>query len=111
MPVSGRRRFPSCPARAPWHARYPVSCISYNDPELIIVAGGGVEAGDLRFDPMREALSEGQFNSLGDGTKLVVESSGDVIWARGAACVVLSEFFRSPLQSGGPSALTLAETG
>lgn len=81
------------------------------NPELIIVAGEGVEAGDLRFDPMRKALSEGRFDSLGADTKLVVESSGDVMWARGAACVVLSEFFRSPLHSGRPSPVTLGETG
>ena len=81
------------------------------NPELIIVAGEGVEAGDLRFDSMREALSEGQFDSLGTDTKLVVESSGDMMWARGAACVVLSEFFRSPLHRGRPSAIPLGGTG
>lgn len=81
------------------------------NPELIIVAGEGVEAGDLRLDPMREALSEGRFDSLGTNTKLVVESSGDATWARGAACVVLSEFFRSPLHRGRPSAVLLGEAG
>jgi len=81
------------------------------NPELIIVAGEGVDAGDFRLDPMRQALRDGQFDSLGTDTKLVVESSGDVTWARGAACVVLSEFFRSPLQRGRPAAVSLGETG
>jgi predicted NBD/HSP70 family sugar kinase len=81
------------------------------NPELIIVAGEGVEAGDLRLDPMREALREGRFDSLGTDTKLVVESSGDVTWARGAACVVLSEFFRSPLHRGRPAPVALSKTG
>ncbi|VAW04826.1 hypothetical protein MNBD_ACTINO01-753 [hydrothermal vent metagenome] len=80
------------------------------NPELIIVAGEGVEAGDLRLDPMREALREGRFDSLGSDTKLVVESSGDVTWARGAACVVLSEFFRSPLHRGRPAPVSMGET-
>ncbi len=81
------------------------------NPELIIVAGEGVEAGDLRLGPMREALREGRFDSLGTDTKLVVESSGDVTWARGAACVVLSEFFRSPLHRGRPTPVALGKTG
>ncbi len=81
------------------------------NPELIIVAGEGVEAGHLRLDPMREALRKGRFDSLGADTKLVVESSGDVTWARGAACVVLSEFFRSPLHRGRPAPVALGKTG
>ncbi len=81
------------------------------NPELIIVAGEGVDAGDLRLDPMRQALREGQFDSLGSSTKLVVEASGDVTWARGAACVVLSEFFKSPLHRGRPAAMSLGESG
>jgi hypothetical protein len=60
---------------------------------------------------MRQALREGQFDSLGSDTRLVVESSGDVTWARGAACVVLSEFFRSPLDRGRPAAISLGEAG
>ncbi len=75
------------------------------NPELIVVAGEGVAAGNWRLEPMREALLENQFDSLGSGTRLVVESAGDVTWARGAACVVLSEFFKSPLQRGRPVAV------
>lgn len=81
------------------------------NPELIIVAGEGIEAGDWRLDSMRQALREGQFDSLGANTKLVVESAGDVTWARGAACVVLSEFFKSPLHRARPGAVSLNETG
>lgn len=81
------------------------------NPELVIVAGEGVEAGEWRLGPMRQALSDGQFDSLGADTKLVVESSGDVTWARGAACVVLSEFFKSPLHSGRPAVVTLGAAG
>ena len=74
------------------------------NPELLIVAGEGVAAGSFRLGPMRTALEESRFDSLGSGTRLVVESAGDVTWARGAACVVLSEFFRSPLRRGRPVA-------
>jgi len=74
------------------------------NPQLIIVAGEGVEAGEWRLEPMRRALRESQFDTLGAGTRLVVESAGDITWARGAACVVLGEFFKSPLHQDRPSA-------
>jgi predicted NBD/HSP70 family sugar kinase len=72
------------------------------NPQLIILAGEGVEAGVWRLEPMRQALQRAQFDSLGSSTKLVVESAGDITWARGAACVVLSEFFKSPLHRDRP---------
>lgn len=94
-----------------WLGTGLATIVNLLNPELIIVAGEGVDAGDLRLDPMREALREGRFDSLGIDTKLVVESSGDVTWARGAACVVLSEFFRSPLHRGRPAPVALGRTG
>jgi predicted NBD/HSP70 family sugar kinase len=75
------------------------------NPEMIIVAGEGVEAGGWRLDPMRQALVDNQYDSLGSKTQIVVESAGDITWARGAACVVLSEFFRSPIHRGRPVAV------
>ncbi len=68
------------------------------NPELIIVGGEGVCAGEWRFGPMREAVRAYAFNSLADRLKIVVEPSGDETWARGAACVVLGELFKPPVQ-------------
>jgi predicted NBD/HSP70 family sugar kinase len=73
------------------------------NPQLVIVAGEGVEAGHWRLDPMRRALDEARFESLGAEMRLVVESAGDIAWARGAACVVLGEFFKSPLHQERPA--------
>lgn len=73
------------------------------NPQLLIVAGEGVEAGHWRLDPMRRALHEARFESLGDDMRLVVELAGDITWARGAACVVLGEFFKSPLHQARPA--------
>jgi len=74
-------------------------------PQLVIVAGEGVEAGEWRLEPMRQALREAEVGPLPGGTKLVVESAGDVAWARGAACVVLGDFFKSPLHQDRPTAV------
>jgi predicted NBD/HSP70 family sugar kinase len=73
------------------------------NPQLLIVAGEGVEAGEWRLAPMRRALREARFDSLGEDMRVVVESAGDTTWARGAACVVLSEFFKSPLHRRPPT--------
>lgn len=69
------------------------------NPELLIIAGEGVAAGDWRLTPLREALQAHVFNGLADTLEIVVEPSGDETWARGAACVVLGELFRSPVGS------------
>jgi hypothetical protein len=59
---------------------------------------------------MRRAIEDLRFESIGAGMRLAVESAGDVTWARGAACVVLGEFFKSPLHQDRP-ARTEAATG
>lgn len=71
-------------------------------PELVIVGGEGVSAGHWRLDPMREALAEHAFDDLASRIHLVVEPAGDEAWARGAACLVLGELFKSPLHERSP---------
>jgi len=67
-------------------------------PQLIVLAGEGLVAGEARLGPMREALEQHTFAGLRGQTRLVVEPSGDVAWSRGAACVVLGELFKHPFQ-------------
>lgn len=67
------------------------------NPQLVIVGGEGVRAGEWRLEPMREAIHEHTFNGLADDLEIVIEPSGDETWARGAACVVLGELFKSPV--------------
>lgn len=67
------------------------------NPHLVIVGGEGVRAGEWRFGPMREALRAHAFNGLADELEVVLEPAGDETWARGAACVVLGELFKSPV--------------
>jgi predicted NBD/HSP70 family sugar kinase len=69
------------------------------NPQLVIVGGEGVRAGEMRLAPMRAAISENAFRGLADQLDIVIEPSGDVTWARGAACLVLGELFKSPMHS------------
>lgn len=66
-------------------------------PELIIVGGEGVAAGQWRLDPMRQAFADHAFDRVAQQTELIIEPAGDETWARGAACVVLGELYKSPL--------------
>lgn len=70
------------------------------NPQLVIVGGEGVRAGEWRFGPMREALRAHVFDGLADELEIIIEPSGDETWARGAACVVLGEIFKSPVHKG-----------
>lgn len=66
-------------------------------PSLIIISGEGVIAGDFRLKPMFEALRQHTFNGLLDNVQLVVKSTDDQSWARGAAGLVVGKLFESPL--------------
>jgi predicted NBD/HSP70 family sugar kinase len=67
------------------------------NPQLVIIAGEGVEAGEWRFRPMRQAIQQYAFDGLANDVEIYVEPSGDVAWARGAATLVLDELFKSPV--------------
>ena len=66
-------------------------------PEMIIVGGEGVRAGEWRLEPMRAAFKAHAFADLDSQARLVIEPAGDQTWARGAACVVLGEMFAAPM--------------
>jgi len=75
------------------------------NPQLVIVGGEGVRAGKWRLEPMREAIREQVFDGLEEGLQVAIEPSGDETWARGAACVVLGEIFKSPVYQSSEMAL------
>lgn len=66
-------------------------------PEMLIISGEGLIAGDHRLQPMMDALRRYAFNGLLDDVRLVIEPTDDQAWARGAASLVLSKVFESPL--------------
>lgn len=69
--------------------------INLFNPGMIIVSGEGVRAGDLLFDPMREAISRHAFSGLDKEVTLQIEPLLDESWARGAACLVLHKIFET----------------
>lgn len=71
--------------------------INLLNPQLVIIGGEGVQAGEWRLQPMRQAIQKHAFDGLAEDVKFVIEPSGDEVWARGAACVVLGEIFKSPV--------------
>lgn len=71
--------------------------INMLNPELIIVSGEGTIAGNYRIQPMLDAMKKYTFNGLLDDVKVVIEPTDDRAWARGAASLVISKMFESPI--------------
>jgi glucokinase-like ROK family protein len=76
--------------------------INVFNPRLVIITGEGISAGSLLFDPMREAIQRYSFAGLDKDAEIVIQQWGDDAWARGAASLVLQEFFRAPVSSAEP---------
>jgi predicted NBD/HSP70 family sugar kinase len=68
------------------------------NPSLVIVGGEGAHVLDLLLPSLRETLARHCFADLFEGVDLVVEPWGDDAWARGAAGLMLDEFFHPPKQ-------------
>ena len=67
------------------------------NPRLVILSGEGTLAGSLRSDAALAAMQERTFADLDRDVEFVVDSTDDVSWARGAACIVLGERFSAPI--------------
>ncbi|MDB5082662.1 MAG: hypothetical protein JWP00_4586 [Chloroflexi bacterium] len=70
------------------------------NPQLVLLSGSGAVAGSILFDPMHEALKAHTFSRLADQMRMTTETAGDESWARGAASLVLRQFFLSPVNNG-----------
>jgi N-acetylglucosamine repressor len=67
------------------------------NPRLVILSGEGAQAGPLRLDAALAAARERAFGGLAEDAEFVVDTTDDLAWARGAACIVLGELFSSPI--------------
>jgi N-acetylglucosamine repressor len=73
------------------------SLVNILNPELLIINGEAACAGHWYFEPMEAALRAHAFDGLADSLRILTEPGGNEMWARGAACVVLSALFTSPV--------------
>jgi predicted NBD/HSP70 family sugar kinase len=71
--------------------------INVLSPQLIIISGEGVRAGDFLFEPMYTSLDKYIMPGLVEDTEIRIDVWDDDAWARGAAGLVLRELFESPI--------------
>lgn len=71
--------------------------INILNPALVIISGEGTIAGEYRLQPMMDSLKKYTFDGLLNDVKIVVEPTDDQAWARGAASLVISKVFESPI--------------
>jgi predicted NBD/HSP70 family sugar kinase len=74
--------------------------INVLSPELIIISGEGIRAGDLLFSPMKAEITRHVMPGLAEDTEIRFDTWEDDAWARGAAGLVLLELFKSPIERG-----------
>ncbi len=86
------------------------SVVNLLSPDLIIVSGEGVAAGEFRLAPMRAALQQHTFAGLCDQVEIKIVPTDDQAWARGAASLVMSKVFASPYGAGTAQMLTSRAT-
>jgi len=66
------------------------------NPEKIIIAGEGVRAGALLFEPMQKMIKAHTTPEMYETLQIVIQKWQDTDWARGAASLVLQELYKSP---------------
>jgi predicted NBD/HSP70 family sugar kinase len=72
------------------------------NPEKIIIAGEGVRAGALLFEPMQKMIKAHTTPQMNETLQIVIQKWQDTDWARGAASLVLQELYKSPLDRARP---------
>ena len=69
------------------------------NPKKIIIAGEGVRAGSLLFEPMHKTIEMNTNKELFQSLEIIIQKWQDTDWARGAASLVLQELYKSPFNS------------
>jgi predicted NBD/HSP70 family sugar kinase len=69
------------------------------NPRKIIIAGEGVRAGKLLFEPMHKIIETNTSKELLESLEIIIQKWQDTDWARGAASLVLQELYKSPFNS------------
>ena len=68
------------------------------NPSCIIITNGVGYHVDPLLKSMSDLINQHIFSQLGDNLKVIIEDNSTLInWARGAGCLVLQDFFSSPV--------------
>jgi predicted NBD/HSP70 family sugar kinase len=78
-----------------WLGLGVASLVNMFNPEVLVFNGEAISLGHSYLMPMETTLRRHVFNGLADSLQIIFEPGGNEIWARGAACVVLSSLFTS----------------
>ena len=81
-----------------WLGYGMVSLVNILNPELVVLNGEALRLGQPYLGPMEAVLREHAFAGMGESLRIIIEPGGNEVWARGAACVVLSSLFSSAKQ-------------
>ncbi len=69
------------------------------NPESIILFNGNGPRADMLLPAMKETMQRSLFSQLGSHLNVILEENFvGMSWARGAGCLVLRDFFSSPMQ-------------
>lgn len=72
--------------------------ITLFNPQLVIITGKGVLAGDAIFDSMYKSIEELKSEKFGyDSTDIVLQTWTDGDWAKESGTLVLQEIYKSPV--------------
>lgn len=71
--------------------------INIFNPQEVIISGEGIRSGKFLFDSMNDAIKKNLMPGLAGDTVIRIDEWEDDAWARGAASLVLNEFFKSPM--------------
>ena len=79
-------------------------------PELVVLTGEGLRAGNLLLDPLHHTLAQCVFGDRLRQTEIAIKPWAPdwEPWARGAASLVLDDLLRPPLYDRRPLATTRA---
>jgi hypothetical protein len=67
------------------------------NPAKVIITGNGTRSRELSLEIMRKTIRENTAPDLFAKTDVIVHPWQDIDWSLGAACMVLQELYKSPL--------------
>ncbi len=71
------------------------------NPELILISGEGLVAGELLLEPMKRTIAQHSFSTAASDCRIEVAPHDADTWARGAAALVLHTLISRSAQLGG----------